>query len=197
MSPCTKVKVIETSIYMTCIRLLPCQVWMPIRLNIVWGITTNTASCRFETQLWPWAKVMVIRLANIIYTFSLTTFTTNLMSIAWTVSEIIEHLLFSSLRSVWPWMKVKVNIINVWCIHMTEAVTVSNLIMIDLMVSEIWLATDRLTNKHTDRLLCFVYIKLFKVFTLFLEWVTINQTLIIFVINKICVTLKEGQGRYN
>ena len=40
------------------------------------------------------------------------------------VSEINKRLLFSPLRSVWPWVKVKVNIINTWCILMSEAVTV-------------------------------------------------------------------------
>ena len=64
------------------------------------------------------------------------------MGIAWTVSEIIEHLLFSRVRSVRPWMKVKVNIINTWCIHVTEAVTVSNVIAIASLVSEIWRVTD-------------------------------------------------------
>ena len=39
-------------------------------------------------------------------------FTANLMGIAWTVSVRIKHLLFSWLSYVWPWMKVKVNIIN-------------------------------------------------------------------------------------
>ena len=41
------------------------------------------------------------------------------MDIAWTVSEIIKHLLFSWFRFVWPWMKVKVNMMNTWCILMT------------------------------------------------------------------------------
>ena len=44
-------------------------------------------------------------------------------------------------------MKVKVNIIYMSCILITEAVTVSNLIAIISLVSEIWLAMDR----HTDR----------------------------------------------
>ena len=38
------------------------------------------------------------------------------MGIAWTVSEIIGHLLFSWLR-LWPWMKVEVNIINTCVMH--------------------------------------------------------------------------------
>ena len=41
--------------------------------------------------------------------------------IAWTVSEIIEHLLLYWLRSVWPWMTVKVNIRNTWCIGSCRA----------------------------------------------------------------------------
>ena len=48
---------------------------------------------------------------------------------AWIVSEIIKHLLFSWVRSVWPWMKVKVDIINTWYILMSEAVTVPSLTM--------------------------------------------------------------------
>ena len=75
--------------------------------------------------------------------------------------EIIEHLLFSWLRSVWPWMKVKVNIINTWCILVTEAVTVSNVIAIASLVSEIWLATERHTHTHWQwhRLDQVVYVK--------------------------------------
>ena len=42
-------------------------------------------------------------------------------------SKIIEHLWFSWLRSVWPWINVKVNIINMWCLLVTEAITLSNL----------------------------------------------------------------------
>ena len=53
------------------------------------------------THLWPWLKVKVIEPAMIIiYTFSWTIFTANLMGIAWTVSEIIEHLLFSWFRYI-------------------------------------------------------------------------------------------------
>ena len=50
------------------------------------------------------------------------------------------------IASVWPWMKVKVNIIHTWCI-MSEAVTVSNLMM-TFIVSEESLARDM----HTQRL---------------------------------------------
>ena len=48
-------------------------------------------------------------------------------------------------------MKVKVNVINTWCIVMVDAVTVSNLIVIVSLVSEIWLATDRQTDRHRHR----------------------------------------------
>ena len=46
------------------------------------------------------------------------------MGIAWTASEIIEHLLFSWLRYVWPWMKVKLDITNTRYITLSEAITV-------------------------------------------------------------------------
>ena len=70
------------------------------------------------------------------------------MGIAWIVSQIIKHLLFSWLRSMWPSM-VKVNIIHTWSILITEAVTVSNVIAIASLVSEIWLATERHRHTHT------------------------------------------------
>ena len=72
------------------------------------------------------------------------------MGIVWIVSKIIEQFLFSWLRSVWSWMEFKVQIMNTWCILVTEAVTASNLITIVSLVSEIWRTTDRHT--HTDRL---------------------------------------------
>ena len=43
--------------------------------------------------------------------------------------------------------------IDAWCIVMTEAVTLSNLMDIASLVSEIWLATDRQTHTQTGRLL--------------------------------------------
>ena len=46
--------------------------------------------------------------AMVISTFSRTTLTGNVMGIERTVSEIIKHLLFSWLRSVWPCLKAKV-----------------------------------------------------------------------------------------
>ena len=79
------------------------------------------------------------------------------MGFAWTVSEIIKHLLFSWLRSVSPWMKVKVNIINTWCIITSEAVTVPSLTMMTLIVSEESLVqethapTHPPTHTHTER----------------------------------------------
>ena len=48
-------------------------------------------------------------------------------------------------------MKVKVNIINTGCIPMFEAVTVSSLMMMTLIVSEELLARDRETNRQTER----------------------------------------------
>ena len=54
---------------------------------------------------------------------------------------------------MWPWMKVKVNyIINTWCILITESVTVSNVIAIASLVSDIWLATEIQPHTHTQRL---------------------------------------------
>ena len=47
-------------------------------------------------------------------------------------------------------MKVKVNIINIRCILETEAVTVSNVIAIASLFAEIWLATERQTDRQTD-----------------------------------------------
>ena len=45
-------------------------------------------------------------------------------------------------------MEVKVNIVNMRCILVTEAVSVSNVIAIAGLVSEIWLATERQTDRH-------------------------------------------------
>ena len=83
--------------------------------------------------------------------------------IAWTVSEIIEHLLFSWLRSVWPRMKVKVHIIDKWCILMSEAITLPSLMMMALIVSEESLVRDR--HRHIDSgssILYFFKIRLWK-----------------------------------
>ena len=46
-------------------------------------------------------------------------------------------------------MKVKVNIINTRCFAISDAVTVPNLMMITLIVSEVSLARD--THKHRHR----------------------------------------------
>ena len=46
-------------------------------------------------------------------------------------------------------MKVKVTIINTWYILVSEAVTVSNVVAIVSLVPEIWLATERQTDRHT------------------------------------------------
>ena len=54
---------------------------------------------------------------------------------------------------MWPWMKVKVNIINTWYIFMPEAVTVPSWMIITFIVSEELLAKDRhiwaCTHTHT------------------------------------------------
>ena len=47
-------------------------------------------------------------------------------------------------------MKVKVNLMNTRCILVTEAVTVSKLIAMASLVSEIWWATDGQTHRQTD-----------------------------------------------
>ena len=82
------------------------------------------------------------------------------MGIAWTVSEIIEHLfklLFSWLRSAWPSMKVKVNIINTWCILMSEAVIMHSL----MMKNSFWGITCE-GHTHTHTPLLPLYLKLFQ-----------------------------------
>ena len=84
---------------------------------------------------------------KIIWAFSRTVFTAMVMGIAWTVSEIIEHLLFSWLRPLWPWIQVKVNIINTWCILMSAVVTVPSLRMMTFIVSEESLAGDRQADR--------------------------------------------------
>ena len=58
---------------------------------------------------------------------------------------------------MWPWMKVKANIINTWCIPVTEAVTVPSLMMITLVVSEESLARDTHTHTHTPHKVTFSY----------------------------------------
>ena len=75
-------------------------------------------------------------------------------------------------------MKVKVNMINTCCILVTEAVTVSNVITIASLVSEIWLsAKDRQTHRETDYLASSMLINLFKVFmTLKTKQKTDNST---------------------
>ena len=73
------------------------------------------------------------------------------------VSEIIKHLLFSWLRSVTLnegqgqynyQMKAKVNIINMWCISMSEAVTVPCL----MMMTSWWFPRNRLRGTHIQTL---------------------------------------------
>ena len=60
---------------------------------------------------------------------------------------------------MWPWVKVKVNIINMWCIPVTEAVTVSNLIAIASLVFEIWVAMERQTHSDTVSV---IFLKIYK-----------------------------------
>ena len=71
------------------------------------------------------------------------------MGIAWTVSEIMQHWLFSWFRSVWLWMKVKGNAINTWCITMYGAVARPSLTMITSTVSEKLSARDTHTHART------------------------------------------------
>ena len=53
---------------------------------------------------------------------------------------------------MWPWIKVKVNIVNTWCIIMSEEVTVpSSTMMMTSTVSEESLARHTLTDRQTDR----------------------------------------------
>ena len=84
------------------------------------------------------------------------------MGIAWIVSEVIKHLLFSGLRSVWSWMKIKVNIINTRCISMSETVTMPSLMTMASTVSEESLAGDTHTYTHTQTDFGLVYLKLFQ-----------------------------------
>ena len=52
---------------------------------------------------------------------------------------------------------------NTLCILITETVTVSNLIALASLLSEIWLATDGHTRRQTDRWQGLVYVNFFKV----------------------------------
>ena len=63
-------------------------------------------------------------------------------------SEMIKHLLFSWLRSVWP--SLKVTIMSTWCILMSETVTVPSSIMMTSIVSEESRARDTRTQTHTQ-----------------------------------------------
>ena len=94
-------------------------------------------------------KSNIIGLRKIIWIFSRTIFTASVMGIAWTVVEIIEHFVFSWLRSVWPWMKVKVNIIDTWCIAISEAVNRLRL----MVMASILFPRNRLrgTDRQADR----------------------------------------------
>ena len=62
-------------------------------------------------------------------------------------------------RSVWPSMKGKVNIINTWCVLVTEAIIVLHRTAIASLISEIWLTADRQRHRQPD----LVYVNLCKV----------------------------------
>ena len=49
-------------------------------------------------------------------------------------------------------MKVKVNIINTWCILMSDTVTMPSLMMVTVIVSEDSLARDRQTDRHNTHM---------------------------------------------
>ena len=105
-------------------------VWLAGIVTFVVQILQCLVSCSlFGYMYCTWfLRSYSIRVAMVKITdlgFSQTIFTANLLGITWIVSKIIKHLLFSWFWSVWPWMKVKVNIINshnMWCILVTEAV---------------------------------------------------------------------------
>ena len=61
----------------------------------------------------------------------------------------MKHLLCSWFRCVWPRIKVKVTLINTWCIIMSEAVSVPCLTMMTSTVSEKSPARDTHTHAHT------------------------------------------------
>ena len=71
------------------------------------------------------------------------------MGIVSTVSEITEHLLFSRLISVWPWMKIKITMMH-------SGNWGSQHVKFDschFTGSEIWLVMDGQTDRTTHRLL--------------------------------------------
>ena len=90
---------------------------------------------KFEMLLWPWVKVKVVRLSS-----------------DYLQSKLDQHCLkhFWNNRTFIIFMiKICVNTINMWCILMSEAVTVPSLKMITSTVSEESLARNRHTNRHT------------------------------------------------
>ena len=125
---CINVKVIETRIR-TC-SVMPtfeCHSLNTARDIVIIVQVTNLWSLRRSCELeWrarssDWEKS--------ISNFSRTTLTANLIGIAWTVSELFKHLLFWRLRSVRPWLKVKVNIL-------VAVTAVPSFMMITIIVSE-------------------------------------------------------------
>ena len=153
--PCIKVKVIDTSIsiiYALRKSTVICQVRIWLKYCRDMAIIVKLKTCQVETPLWPCVQSKVIGLRNNDIDLSSDYVHSKLDGIAWTVYEIIEHSLFSPFTSIWPW-KVKINIINTWCILMSEAVTVPSLMRMTLTVSEESLERDRQTDRHTHQLL--------------------------------------------
>ena len=110
--------------------------------TVIGHYITNTRKTfvKFEMQLWPWTKVKIIGLRKEYNTI----FTANLNSF-WNKQTFIIFMI----KICVIWMKVKVNIINTWCILMSEAVTVLSLMMMTLIVFEESLARGRHTHRHT------------------------------------------------
>ena len=102
-------------------------------------------------QLWPWMKGKVIRMRkddiDLLPDYLHSKFDGYGLRSLW------NNQTFSFI-SVWSWMKVKVNIMTMWCMLMPEAVTVPSLMMMTLIVSEESLAMDTV--------FCLVYLKLFQ-----------------------------------
>ena len=140
----------RTWAHMACMGLPSCQVWM-------WYLKYCPRYCKFKSSQ-VWDALMTLnesqgqRTDNIIYVCSWTILAANRMGIAWILSEIIKRLFFNDyITSVWPWIKVKVNIINTWCISMSEAVTVWRLMMMTSIASEDSIAFEGHTQTQTDR----------------------------------------------
>ena len=103
------------------------------------------AFVNFETQMWPWLKGKVIGLRTDYIDLSSDYLQSKRDGHC---SKTFWNNITFSIISVWPWMKVKVNIIDTWCILMSEAVTLLSLMMMTLIVFEESLTRDT----HTHRL---------------------------------------------